>query len=699
MSALTTDQAFSLAMQHHAAGRLAEAEAIYRQILAVEPRHVDALQFLGILAHQVGRSDVAVEMLLAAIVLAPGVPALHSNLGEAYRKLGRFAEAAAALRRAVILKPDFPEAHYNLGCTLTDEGRLDEAICAYREAIRLKPELAEAHSNLGNALRDKGSPDEAIAACRRAIALRPDFADAHGNLGNALRDHGDPDGAISAYRRAILLKPDFADAHSNLGAALTETGDPAAAIAACRRALQIQPNLAAAHNNLGIALAEAGQLHEAIAAYRRALHLKPDFAEAHSNLLYHMHCPPASDAEGLFREHCRWAEIHARPLENHGGPHANDRNPERRLRIGFVSPDFRNHPVAFFLEGLLCACDPSQLEVFCYANLGRGDEVTERLRKHVHAWRNIVGLKDAEAAALVRQDGIDILIDLAGHTAGNRLLLFARKAAPVQVTFLGYCDTTGMNAVDYRLTDHHADPAGATEPLHTERLVRLPRTAWCFRPLEPSPEVTPLPALSSGHIIFGCFNARRKVTDEALSLWSRLLNEVPGSRMLLKGSGYSGSSVQEHIRATLASAGIAPERVEFLGRTPKVAEHLAAYRHMDIALDTFPYSGTTTTCDALWMGVPVVTLAGRTHASRVGVSLLTNAGLTDLIAATADDYIRIAMQLASDVRRLTRLRSGLRDRLKTSPLMDASSYARAMEQAFRGMWRAWCDGHGAHRKA
>lgn len=699
MATVTLDQAFSLAMQHHSAGRLAEAEAIYRQILAAEPRHVDALQFLGILAHQVGRSDVAAEMLLAAIALAPAAPVLHSNLGEAYRKLGRFAEASTALRRAIALKPDFPEAHYNLGCTLTDEGRPNEAITSYRHAIRLKPDFAEAQSNLGNSLRDQGDLDAAIAAYRRAIQLQPDFADAHGNLGNALRDRGDLHAAIAAYRDAIQLKPDFADAHSNLGVALTDLGDLDAAIAACRRALQLQPDSAAAHNNLGVALADAGLLHEAIASYRRALQIRQDFAAAHSNLLYHMHGDPGSDAKAMFSEHCRWAEIHARPLERHVGAHANDRNPERRLRIGYVSPDFRNHSVAFFLEGLLAAHDRSRFDVFCYANLGREDEFTERFRKYARAWRSLARLTDAEAADLIRNDGIDILVDLAGHTAGNRLLVFARKPAPVQVTFLGYCDTTGIDTMDYRLTDNYADPAGTTEHFHTERLVRLPETAWCFRPFEPSPSVAPSPVLSSGRVTFGCFNVRRKITGEALAVWSRLLTEVPGSRLLLKGLGYSESSVQEHIRATLLSAGIASERVELSGRVPTLAEHLAAYGRVDIALDTFPYNGTTTTCEALWMGVPVVTLSGSTHASRVGVSLLSNAGLAELIAANVDDYIRIAAQIASDIGRLTVLRSGLRERMKASPLLDAQRFARAVEQACRQMWRAWCEQQGAHPKA
>ena len=304
-------------------------------------------------------------------------------------------------------------------------------------------------------------------------------------------------------------------------------------------------------------------------------------------------------------------------------------------------------------------------------------------------------MKDGALADIIRGDGKDILVDLAGHTSGNRLLVFARRPAPVQVTFLGYCDTTGMNAMDYRLTDSHADPPGTTEHLHAERVVRLPETAWCFLPCDPSPPVEPPPVLGLGSATFGCFNVRRKITDEALTVWSRLLGEVPGSRLLLKSLGFCDTSVRHRVRATLASTGIAAERIELIGWVPTLAEHLALYRRVDIALDTFPYNGTTTTCEALWMGVPVVTLAGQAHASRVGVSLLTNAGLPELIAADADNYIRIASRLAADVSRLAALRAGLRGRMAASPLVDAPRFARNVEHAYREMWRAWCAGpHG-----
>jgi predicted O-linked N-acetylglucosamine transferase (SPINDLY family) len=316
--------------------------------------------------------------------------------------------------------------------------------------------------------------------------------------------------------------------------------------------------------------------------------------------------------------------------------------------------------------------------------------MTARFRQHAHVWREIGAVTDADAAELIRRDGIDILVDLAGHTFGNRLLLFARRPAPVQVTYLGYCDTTGMNAIDYRLTDALADPPGTTERLHTERLVRLPDCAWCFRPPEGAPPVSPPPFERTGGITFGCFSAIPKLTEEALRLWSRILLAVPRSRLLLKNVAFREVATQSRIRALLESAGIAADRIELLGPTPDIAGHLATYGHVDIALDTFPYHGTTTTCEALWMGVPVITLAESAHASRVGVSRLTHAGLPEFIAADQDDYARIAVQLAADTNRLADLRSHLRSRMAASPLMDAPRFAQNVEAAYREMWRKWC---------
>ena len=673
-------------------GHFDQAAAAYRSALQIRPDYAEAHYNLGAALGENGQPDEAIGSYRRAIQFKPDYVQAHNNLGNALRDQGRLDEAIAAYRRTTELAPDFPEGHNNLGVALRDRGHPDEAAAACRRAIELQPDFAEAHYNLGNALKDQdqGRLDEAIAAYRRALQLRPDYAEAHCNLGNALQEQGRLDEALVAFCRAIELKPDFATAHYNLGNVLKEQGRFDEAIAAYRRVLALKPDFADAHNNLGNALKDQGHPDEAIAAYRRALALKPDFAGVNSNLLLTLHYLPDFDVEVLFREHRRWDEVHARPLAKEIAPHGNDQNPGRCLRIGYISPDFREHSVAFFAEPLMQSHDRSQVEVFCYTDLVREDQVTVRLRKCAGQWRRSSSMTDEQVADLIRKDGIDILVDLAGHTANTRLLVFARKPAPVQVTYLGYCDTTGLRAMDYRLTDALADPPGTTEHLHSEQLVRLPDTAWCFRPSDAASAVGTLPVLHSGHITFGCFNVRPKITDEALALWSGLLAKVPGSRLLLKALGFEEASGRLRMHASLKKAGITPERVELVGRVPTLAEHLALYNRMDIALDTFPYNGTTTTCEALWQGVPVVTLAGHTHASRVGVSLLSNVGLAELVAHSPEEYVKVAVALAANVSRLAELRSTLRERMAASPLMDAPRFTRNVEHAYREMWRAWC---------
>ena len=687
---VTVPEALALALQHHQAGRLAEAEAIYRQILAADPRHADAMHLLGVIAHQVGRNDVAVEMILKAIALAPANPAFHSNLGEPYRQLGRLDDAIAAYRRAIELKPDDAKFHNNLGNVLRALSRFDEAIAACRRAIQLEPDYAEPYNNLGAALAEQGRFDEAVAAFHRVIQLKPDYAEAHSNLGNTLTPLGRLDEAIAAYRRAIQLKPDFAEAHYNLGNALKDQGDLDDAIATYHRAIQLNPDYAAAYTNMGVALKDQGYLGQAIAAFRHALRLRPDIIVAHSNLLLALHYPDNLDAGEIFQEHCRWDEVHALPRAKFIMPHPNEANPKRRLRVGYFSSDLREHSLALFMEGLLANHDPAQFEMFYYAELFSADPVTERLREHMGSCCKTTAMTDAQVAERIRKDGIDILVDLAGHTGHSRLLVFARKPAPVQVTYLGYCDTTGMCAMDYRLTDALADPPGTTKHLHTEQLVRLPDSAWCFRPSDAAPPVAALPALHSGHITFGCFNVLPKITEEFLALWSQILLQVPGSRLLLKNSSFRSPTVQQRMRALLEKNGVTPERVELVATVPTLAEHLALYGRLDIALDPFPYHGTTTTCEALWQGVPVVTLAGRTHVSRVGVSLLSNVGLAELVAHSPEEYVKTAVALAANVSRLAELRSTMRERMAASPLMDAPRFARNVEHAYREMWRAWC---------
>jgi predicted O-linked N-acetylglucosamine transferase (SPINDLY family) len=393
--------------------------------------------------------------------------------------------------------------------------------------------------------------------------------------------------------------------------------------------------------------------------------------------------------QDIFSEHLAFAKKFAEPLSSAVSLHTNERNPNRRLRIGYCSPDFRRHAVAYFIEPVLAAHNGEHFEIFCYSLVRIQDEVTKRIQGQTDQWRSMAGMSDEDAAELIRKEGIDILVDLAGHTAGNRILLFARKPAPVQVSWIGYFATTGLSTMDYKIVDGYTDPTGKTEQFYTEKLIRMPESFLCYLPDRESPEVRPLPALSAGHVTFGSFNNFAKVTPEVFTLWARVLQELPGSRLILKGSSFSDETTRQYARNMFQERGISAERITLQSWDPS-PKHFASYHQVDIGLDTFPFNGATTTCEAMWMGVPVITLEGTAYHSRAGVSLLSNVGLPELIATTEDEYTGIAVHLASDIEKLDLLRKGLRDRMSHSPLTDAERFTANLELCYRKMWEDWC---------
>jgi predicted O-linked N-acetylglucosamine transferase (SPINDLY family) len=562
---------------------------------------------------------------------------------------GELELAVDLIRQSIRLKPNSPEAHNNLGFALAAGGQLDDAVASYHEAIRLKPDFADAHTNLGNTLKSMERVDEAIASYREVTRLVPDLAEAHANLGSALRDKRQLDAAIACYRRAIELKPDFALAHSNLANVLAETG----------------------------------QFDEAVAAYRHAMSLKPDYAVAHSNLalllLYH----PSYDAGMISEELGRWNQQHAEPLKKLIQPHTNNRDPDRRLRIGYVSSDFRDHVIGRNLLPLLREHDHSQLEIFCYANVAHSDHLTRQFQRYADVWRPIAGFSTNRIVDLIRRDQIDILVDLSLHTGNNHLLAFAHKPAPVQASFAGYPGSTGLDTIEYRLTDPHLEPPESSDHFHQEKPIRLPHTFWCYDPSSPAPVINPPPAQTNGHVTFGCLNNFLKVNQQVVQLWARVLRAVMGSRLiLLCPEGSARQSITEMFR----KEGIQPDRIELIANQPR-PQYLELYHRIDVGLDTFPYNGHTTSLDSNWMGVPVVTLVGQTIVGRAGLSQLTNLGLTALIAYSRERYVEIAARLAADLPRLAELRRTLRLRMQASPLMDAGRFARDIEAAYRQMWR------------
>ncbi len=603
-----------------------------------------------------------------------------------YHKAGRLSEAEALYRQVLVQNPIHPDALHRLGLIAFQTGQNDVAVDLIRKAITAQPNDAAYHLNLANALHRRGDLDAAIFSYSKAIQIRSDLIEAHHNLGKLFREQGKLDQAIAVLRGALEINPNLPEIHNALGLVYRQQSKLSDAASEYTKALQLRPDVAGVLNNLANVLKEQGKLDEALDCYDRALSLKPDDAAIHSNKIYTLHDHPAYDAAAILEHHRQWNLRHAKNLRQDAAGHPNDRSPDRRIRIGYVSPDFRSHPVGRFLLPLFDHHNHDAVEVFCYSDSPLSDAVTTRLRSRADAWRPIVGLSHDQFAGLIRQDRIDILVDLTMHMAHNRLLTFARKPAPIQVTYLAYCSTTGLDTIDYRLTDPYLDPPGPGDANYSEKSIRLPRTYWCYEPL-PTETPTEPPSFSREYITFACLNNFCKVTMPTLTAWRRLMQAIPRSRLILHTKE---GDHQQHLQDFFAEAGIESERLSFVGFRP-VNQYLQSYNEIDIALDPFPCAGGTTTCDALWMGVPVVTLAGQTAVGRSGLSILSNIGLPELVAKGADQYIQIASSLATDITRLKTLRSELRNRMGTSPLMDGAQFAKDIEQAYRTMWQQWCE--------
>ncbi len=574
---------------------------------------------------------------------------------------------------------------------LYEAGRLQEADAAARQALQRDPKNTTAMNILGVIAHDVGRSDIAVQWYERAIQIDPSQAMLFTNLGEAHRALGNGDEAIAAYQMAIRLNPDDLLPRNDLAIVLANLGQLDQAMKIWREATAIRPDFGIVMNNLGNALLEQGELEEAAYWHRRAAQADPETTFNHSNLLRDLQHMPSVSPRDLLQEHQTWWKQYGEKLAALTQPHRNSRDPERILRVGWVSPDFREHSVAMFLEPIFEHHDRKNLEFTAYSDVPTEDEVTARLNRHVKTWRTIRGQRDEQVEQTIRADQIDILIDLVGHTACNRATLFARKPAPVQISYLGYPATTGIQSIGYRITDPLADPPGLTEAHYTEKLVRLPRTAWCYRPPADAPDISQLPAMQKGYVTFGSFNSFSKVNPAVIRAWASILKRVNGAKLLLKSNGLSDGNLQSKVRRKFADQGVNPERLLMMGRVPITANHLACYSQIDLALDTFPYQGTTTTCEALWMGAPVVTFAGNEHRSRVGVSLLTNVGLEGLVTKEVDGYVSKAIEIARDLDALSTLRSGLRARMQNSALRDEVGFAHEFEQCLRDIWREWCE--------
>jgi protein O-GlcNAc transferase len=671
-----------------AAGRTQEAVHAYYLAVAMDPAYAEAYNNLGNTYLALRTWGEAEACLRAAVRLEPTNPDALSNLGAALHEQGKLEEAVACLRRALEHRPAFAEGWYNLGNTLMAQGDNEASIEAYRRAVAANSNLMEGWYNLANVLARVDRFEEAGACYQKAILLKPDHVAAIFNFGNVLQAAGCLDESMTCYAEVLRVKPDHAGAHFCWGNALNSKAKPAEAAEHYDLALALDPDMAKAYHMKGGALYNQGRVDEAIRTSLKALELNKDMPLTFSNSLFMLNYEQGVGPEEHLARHREFdtgfcAQAAARTV------HMNDRDLHRRLRVGYVSPDLRRHSVAYFIEPVLARHDPAQIEVVCYFNSSLADDVTRRLRGCAAQWVDCYWMSNDELADRIAADRIDILVDLAGHTAGNRLLAFALKPAPIQLSYLGYPTCTGLSAIDYRITDEQVDPAGY-EAFNTGRLLRMPESYYCYRPMANVPDVAPLPAAATGAVTFGSFNNLAKVSGEVLALWARVLQAVPGSRLLLKAKSLADPAVEDRMRQRLGLLGITADRLLLRGWEPTPGGHLPLYAQVDIGLDTFPYNGGTTTCEALWMGVPVISLCGATHASRMGRSLLTAAGYPALVADDPEQFVRIASELAEDLESLSAMRASLRDRMRGSALMDEVRFTGLLEAHYRRIWQQWC---------
>jgi predicted O-linked N-acetylglucosamine transferase (SPINDLY family) len=676
------------ALAHHRAGRLDHAEAIYRKLIQKAPEHAQALFLLGAICLASQRWEEALSFAQRAVSLEPDNAHFLCNLGEALRRLGKTEAAVTVLLRAVTLRPELAEASFNLAMAFEDLGQTEAALTCLVRAADVAPERFEIHYRLGQALVKVGELARAVPHFQVALALNPESLEVLLDLSAALRGLKRSDGAVAMAHRAVALRASSALAHCELARTLStheRAKDLTQAISHCREAIRLDPKLTDAHFGLACALVDVGALGEGLEHFRTVVKLDPKHRIAESNIAYLSVFDPESSPAAALEAAQRWCKKHAAPFETRLLNHGNERTPSRRVRVGYVGI-FQDHAQAFFLAPLFAHHDLAEFELYGYAINERQDATTERLRERFSQFRDVSALADQELAALIRSDEIDVLIDFNMHMSNTRLRAFAEKPAPVQMCWLAYPGTTGLAAMDYRISDGSMDPEGASHALYSERSLCLPDAFWCYDPLSDGPAVSAPPALQNGYITFGCLNAFWKTNPYVFGLWSQVLQAVPGSRFVLLTPG---PEAERRALEAFAKHGIEAARIHCVSRRART-EYLAGHAALDIALDTLPYSGHTTTLDALWMGVPVVTLVGKTAAGRAGLSVMRCVGLPELATETESQFVARAQQLSADLPALAALRQKLRGQLRSSVAMDGARFAKSFETALRGAWQEWC---------
>ncbi|HGG61025.1 MAG TPA: glycosyltransferase family 41 protein [Gammaproteobacteria bacterium] len=674
-------------------GELDKAADAYARALEIDPEFVDALNGLGMIRCLEGRFEEAIDLHRSALDIDAERPLTYLELAYAHSRKGEQDEALANYYHALVLAPELFNAHYGIGNVFFQRGRYADAIRAYRHALSLNPGNPEILTNLGNAYAETGDIQAANDCFQQALKVNPNDVRALSNLGNNLQHFGDMEEAAEQFRKALAVDPDNLEALNNLGKLLVQQYKPGEAIEVLKRALTLYPDFVPALYNYGYALNQFGLNSESIEVLREVVERQPDSHLINSTLLMYLSYEPDLSPEALLEEHRQWARRHADPLKSRIQTHDNDRDPDRPLRIGYVSMDLGRHPVGYMTVSSLTRHDQQNFPTYYYSSRSKEDDITARYRESATGWRRTLGVSDSEMAQMVRDDRIDILVDLSGHTAGGRLPVFAEKPAPLQATWIGYCDTTGVDAIDYILMDEMTAPP-EIDDLFTEKVVRL-GTRFCYTPPDAAPPVsTALPAMKNGYVTFGTLSNLLKVTAEVVAVWAKLLQRVPNSRLLISWNTLQEAARRERLLNQFRDRGVESGRILFR-YYPDSSNHAAIlndYADIDIALDTFPYTGGITTSEALWMGVPVVTLRGRRAVSRQSASIIAAVGgMDDLITDSKEAYIETAARLAGDFGRLYDMRKNLRQRMAQSPFCNAEQFIVDLENTYRRLWRRWCE--------
>ncbi|MBF0383073.1 MAG: tetratricopeptide repeat protein [Magnetococcales bacterium] len=717
---LTVDQAYAQALDHFAASRYQEADQLCSAIIQTAPNHIDAINLLGVIAQRHNLNELAVKLFNRAINIDSNKAWLFYNLGISLLQLGRADEAMVAQKKAVILKPDYHEAHcimgniltvegrldeaekhfkkaleikpdsviplYNLGNSQLKQGKLDDAIKSFEKVVGLKPDYLDGYNNLGAAFHKKGLLEEAIKSYKKALTIQPNASGVYNNLGFSLKEQGNLHEAIKCYQKSLALNPKNADCHLNMGKAQFAQGRLDEAADSYQKAIAISPDHAKAHSSYGDLLQSIGRIEESVVAYKKALAIQPDFVKTHDSLIFSLDNIAGVDSDKGLLERKKWAEYHAEPLQAFWSPHNNSPDRTRRLRVGYVGADFKRHSAAHIFGAMILDHNPEEFQIFCYVGNIEEDELSARFKEKSTGWLSIAKMDDINLVEQIKKDGIDILVDLSGHTVGNRLLAFARKPAPIQITAWGYPLGTAMAAMDYLFGDPIYYPVSIRDK-YSEEIVDLP----CYIHLHQDtdfPEITAPPACKNGYVTFGGFNRILKYNEQVYSLWAEILQKTANAKLLLKTRELDSQEQREKMQAIFLDRGISPDRLILLGTTSR-QEHLIAHGQIDIMLDPFPHNGGTTTLESLRMGVPFLSCEALS-VGPTGASILNVMGLDDWRAKSKEEYVELGVKFANDIPLLKKLRMELRSRFDSSVLGNSQLYVAQVEKIYRQLWIKWC---------